>query len=126
MDDISKFSGKLKALIFWIVFICEALFILLGIGFDIYTNHIGVKDIFYDSWMTSQFNYKHNSAGTFTAVALAYISLMTMFIVIYFVYREKGTKIKIFTSIFILATLIYTFYIFITGLNYIVDFIFIH
>ncbi|WP_211101307.1 hypothetical protein [Mammaliicoccus vitulinus] len=76
--------------------------------------------------MTSQFNYKHNSAGTFTAVALAYISLMTMFIVIYFVYREKVSKIKIFTSIFILATLIYTFYIFITGLNYIVDFIFIH
>lgn len=39
----------MKAFILLMAFIFEGLLILLGIGFDLYTEHIGIRDAFYDT-----------------------------------------------------------------------------
>ncbi|MCJ0908808.1 hypothetical protein MTW84_06370 [Mammaliicoccus sciuri] len=116
----------MKAFILLMAFIFEGLLILLGIGFDLYTEHIGIRDAFYDTWITSHFPTKRNALGTLTAVAFAYLSLMTMFIIVHIVYREKGEKIKIMSALFILGTMAYAFYIFIKGINYLVEFVLLH
>ncbi|MCD8808090.1 hypothetical protein K1Y25_02310 [Mammaliicoccus sciuri] len=116
----------MKAFLLLMAFIVEGLLILLGIGFDLYTGHLGIRDAFYDSWITSHLHTKRNAVGTLTAVAFAYLSLMTLFIIVHIVYREKGEKIGIMSALFILGTLAYAFYIFIKGINYLVEFASVH
>lgn len=51
-------------------FIGEVLLIFLGMDFDIYSTNLGIKDIFYDTWMCDSIINETNTVGTFSAIAL--------------------------------------------------------
>lgn len=105
-----------------IVVIFNALLVILGVSFDIYTSILGVRDVFYDSLM-GKFRHQ-NKAGTTIGLGMSYLSLISLFLIASIKNWNKGMKVGIPSLIFFLVTMIIVFVQVLRGLKFVIEFIF--
>ncbi|WP_414051084.1 hypothetical protein [Macrococcus animalis] len=106
-----------------ILFISEFFLLLLGIFFDVYSTNIGIKDIYYNSWITNHLVYKANTVGTFTGCALIIFTIFIIFIPMQLIEDYKNKKISILIYLYMIPIFFYTIYLLMRGVSYIINFL---
>lgn len=101
------------------LFVDEVLLIFVGMGFDLYSLKLGIKDIFYNTWISDPITNETNTVGTFSAMALMVGTIFFIFIPFMIKDDIEHKKFHPFTYLMSLASLSYCLYILSKGIPYI-------